>query len=200
MRFTQDNLSALVIVSDTALKKDVSGQKPFMLLMTFMVNNAFVLCNNTGCEAMLLVRPTTAIHGSVGDWYSTTHSQSNIGDENLILNHEEHEGHEQKQKTKVRKHLERKSGEGDTPWLRVRGNQNMFCLICLTIWLLTLFDPILFFNQCYKNSTNRHVTSHMLDMNVSCLNIRLIRQVNINENRKQKWENVYIWFVKVADS
>jgi hypothetical protein len=46
-----------------------------------------------------------------------------MGDENLVLNHEEHEGHEEKQKRKVRKHVERKFGEGGNLWLRIRGNQ-----------------------------------------------------------------------------
>jgi hypothetical protein len=32
----------LAIASDAALKKDISGRRPFMLFMCFMVNTAFV--------------------------------------------------------------------------------------------------------------------------------------------------------------
>jgi hypothetical protein len=66
VRLTQNNLLAFVIVSATALKKGVSGQKPFMLFMSFMVNNAF-FCHNIGREAILFVRPTIAIHCPLGD-------------------------------------------------------------------------------------------------------------------------------------
>jgi hypothetical protein len=44
-------------------EKDVSGQKPFMLFMCFMVNNASVFCTTTDCEAMIFNYAWPAQHG-----------------------------------------------------------------------------------------------------------------------------------------